>query len=163
MQLKQEIRQLNQELDSLSAQNVNEESLQMSSYVQELEADICERQNRLSEMEEMINNEKKEKINLAEEIMNLQEQLKTHEQENVIKNDEINRVKELLTRKQSERDNLGEMARKRIQDLEEQVRKKEEEVERWKNEVDCYVEGQAKAIGSNHDTVDQQQQTSPGV
>lgn len=162
-------------MESLSVKRVEVENTQNASYTQQLETDLSDRQNRLTEIEEMFNNEKREKHNLIEEIMNLQEQLRTHEQEKAVRDGDNDQFKELLAREQEERDKLGEMARDRIQALEQEVRHLKDEVERWKKEVDMHVEAEAKFIGSEHEgreqqqqqqqqqTREQQQQTSPGM
>lgn len=157
------MRQLSQDMESLSVKKVEEETTQMAGYTQQLEADLSDRQNRLAEMEKMFNNEKKEKHNLIEEIVNLQGQLRTQEQETASKEEELGNLRELLTHEQDERDKLGEMARNKIQGLEEQVSHLNGEVERWKTEVDMHVEAEAKMIGSKDGTREQQQQTSPGT
>ncbi|KAK3702894.1 hypothetical protein QZH41_014158 [Actinostola sp. cb2023] len=160
-EVKLELRQLSQDMESLSVKKVEEEKSQMAGYTQQLEDNLSERQNRLTEMEEMFQNEKAEKHNLIEEIMNLQEQMKTYEQENNIKDEEVGKVREMLTQEQDEKDRLGEMAREKIQELEETVKHLKEEVERWKKEVDIHVEAEARIMGSRQDTTEQQQQTSP--
>ena len=108
---------------------------------------------KVAELERILEDEKLEKQNVIQEIVNLQEELKRKDEEIQNAAENLQSTQEALSKEQAERETLGEEARMKIQELEASEKKlvlknKElsREVERWKKEVDLHVEAESRLM-----------------
>ena len=108
---------------------------------------------KVAELERILEDEKLEKHNVIQEIVNLQGELKRKNEEIQNAAENLQSTQEALSKEQAERETLGEEARMKIQELEASEKKlvlknKElsREVERWKKEVDLHVEAESRLM-----------------
>lgn len=108
---------------------------------------------KLSSLEKDLEVEKGEKESIIHEIVNLQEVLKKKEEEIQICEENLKATQDALSNEQADREALGEQARQKLQELEEnehkldlKVKELTREVERWKKEVDMHVEAESRLM-----------------
>lgn len=133
---------------------------------------------KVASLERNLEVEKKEKESIIHEILNLQVDLRKKEDEMDIYKETLKVTEGALTKEQNERELLGEQARQRLQECQENEKKLDlkvkeltAEVERWKKEVDLHVEAEARLMenrsqeevaSSEQAKPENNQQPSPG-
>lgn len=149
--------------ESLQQSNTTQQASleQLQAQLENLQSELETKDTRLINMERAFATEKNEKECLVREILNLQNGQR-----------EFDEVSSALTDERKERLKLGEEARGKILQHEEQERelkrkivKLEDEICRWKKEVNMYVEAERKFVekqeeaGEKKEQENQQQQT----
>lgn len=150
----EEINQLNLEISELKekVKHTEQMELQKADHAQS-QLIVEELLGKVASLERNLEVEKKEKESIIHEILNLQVDLRKKEGEMDIYKETLKVTEGALTKEQNERELLGEQARQRLQECQENEKKLDlkvkeltAEVERWKKEVDLHVEAEARLM-----------------
>lgn len=129
---------------------------------------------KVASLERNLELERKEKEGIIHAMVDLQADLKNKENDVNNYTEKLRVTQEALEREQRDREILGQQARSKLQEHEENERKLtikvnelEREVARWKQEVDLRVEAETRMIESEASSEEgkpqfSQQQPSPG-
>lgn len=108
---------------------------------------------KVASLERNLEVEKGEKETIIHEIVNLQAVLRKRDEEINVYAESLKATQDALTREQADRETLGEQARQKLQEHEDNKRKLDlkikeltGEVERWKKEVDLHVEAESRLM-----------------
>ena len=110
---------------------------------------------KVASLEKNLELERKEKEGIVHAIVDLQDELKNKENDLINYAEKLRVTQEALKSEQRDREILGQQARSKLQEHEEneckltiKVKELEREVARWKQEVDLRVEAESRMIES---------------
>lgn len=161
----QELKEKAERYECLERQNANHAQSQL--IVEDLSGKVAS-------LERNLELERKEKEGIIHAMVDLQADLKNKENDVNNYTEKLRVKQEALEREQRDREILGQQARSKLQEHEENERKLtikvkelEKEVARWKQEVDLRVEAETRMIESEASSEEgkpqfSQQQPSPG-
>lgn len=123
---------------------------------------------KVASLERNLEMEKKEKERIIHEMLSLQADLRSKEDDFNCYAENLREAQEALFNEQREREILGEQARLKLQERKEnehklslRVKELEREVDRWKKEVDLHVEAESKLMESKASSEDTKPQNNP--